>query len=56
MYLHTLSEMKIQGYFELKKYQKTEIAEMENTRIWLTNVYVGNILINLLEVRLRRTS
>ena len=50
MYLHTLSEMKIQEYFELKKYQQTEIAEMENTRIWLTNAYVGNILIDLLEV------
>ena len=38
----TGSEMKIQGYFELKNYQQTKMTEIENTRgVWLTNVYVG---------------
>ena len=34
-------EMKFQGYFEPKNYQQTKIAEIENTRVWLTNVYVA---------------
>ena len=33
-------ELKTQG-FELKNYQQTEAAELENTRVWLTNVFVG---------------
>ena len=28
----------MQGYFELKNYQQTEL---ENTKMWLTNVFVG---------------
>ena len=36
----TGSEMKIQGCFELKNYQETEIAQIENASVWLTNVYV----------------
>ena len=35
----TGSEMKIQRYFELKNYEQTEIAKIENARVWLTNVY-----------------
>ena len=31
----------MQGYFELKNYQQTEAAELENTRVWLTNVFFG---------------
>ena len=31
----------MQGYFELKTYQRTEPVELENTRVWLTNVFVG---------------
>ena len=31
----------MQGYFELKNYQQTEPVELENTRVWLTNVFVG---------------
>lgn len=38
----TGSAMKIQGYFELKNYQQTEIAKIENRKVWLTSVYVGN--------------
>ena len=34
-------ELKMQGYFELKNYQQTEPVELENTRVWLTNVFVG---------------
>ena len=34
-------EFKMQGYFELKNYPQTEIVELENTRFWLTNVFVG---------------
>ena len=28
-----------QGYFELINYQQTEIVNLENTRVWLTNVF-----------------
>ena len=31
----------MQAYFELKNYQQTEPVELENTRVWLTNVFVG---------------
>ena len=31
-------EFKMQGYFELKNYQQTEL---ENTRMWLKNVFIG---------------
>ena len=34
-------DYKIQGYFELKNYQQTELVEPENTRVWFTNVFVG---------------
>ena len=37
----TGSEMKIEGYFELKNYQQTEIVKIENTRVWLTSLYGG---------------
>ena len=33
-------DCKIQGYFESKNYQQTELVELENTRDWLTNVFV----------------
>ena len=33
-------ELKMQGYFELKNYQRTEPVELENTRVWHTNVFV----------------
>ena len=35
--------MKFQRYFELKNYQQTKIIEIENTRVWLTNVYVSKL-------------
>ena len=31
----------IQGYVELMNYQQTEIVNLENTRMWLTNVFQG---------------
>ena len=31
-----------QGYFELINYQQTEIVNLENTRVWLTNVFQGS--------------
>ena len=34
-------ELKMQGYFELKNYQQTVPFELENTRVWLTNVFIG---------------
>ena len=34
-------EYKMQGYFELKNYQRIEPVELETTRVWLTNVFVG---------------
>ena len=43
-------ELKIEGYFELKNYQQTEPVELENTRVWLTNVFVGRYF-NELEVK-----
>ena len=34
-------EYKIQAYFELKNYQRTDFVDIENTRVWLTNVFSG---------------
>ena len=34
-------ELKMQGYFEFKNYQRIEPVELENARVWLTNVFVG---------------
>lgn len=34
-------EYKIQGYFELRNFQQTEAVELENRRVWLTNIYLG---------------
>ena len=34
-------DYKIQSYFELKNYQRTEVVDLGNTRVWLTNVYTG---------------
>ena len=31
--------MKTQRYFELKNYEQTKTAKIENVRVWLTNVY-----------------
>ena len=41
----------MQGYFELKTYQQTEPVEIENTRVWLTNVFVGDTLMSSLELK-----
>ena len=35
------AEYKIQGYVELINYQQTEIINIENTRVWLMNVYTA---------------
>lgn len=32
---------KIQGYFELRHFQQTAQVELENSKVWLTNVSVG---------------
>ena len=32
---------KIHGYVEVVNYQQTEIVNLENTRVWLTNVFKG---------------
>ena len=34
-------EFKMQSYAEIKNYEQTEIVELENIRVWLTNVFVG---------------
>ena len=34
-------EYKIQGYVEIINYQPTEIINLKNTRVWLTNVYMA---------------
>ena len=34
-------EFKMQGYIKIKNYQRTEMVELENIRVWLTNVFVG---------------
>ena len=31
----------MQGYVELINYQQTETEELENIRVWLTNVFIG---------------
>ena len=30
----------MQGYVEIKNYQQTEIVELENIRVWLTNIFI----------------
>ena len=32
--------IKMQGYIEIKNYQRIETVELENIRVWLTNVFV----------------
>ena len=32
----------MQGYAEVKNYQRKDIVELENTSVWLTNVHVQN--------------
>ena len=34
-------KFKMQGYIKIKNYQRTEMVELENIRVWLTNVFVG---------------
>ena len=34
-------EFKMQGYAEIKNYQQTEIVQLENIRVWLTNAFIG---------------
>ena len=41
MFVSGGKELKIQGYLELKNLQQTDPVELENTRVWLTNVYSG---------------
>ena len=41
LFVSNSKELKMQGYFELKNYQQTELVELENTRVWLTNVFTG---------------
>ena len=34
-------EFKMQGYAEIKNYQQTEIVQLQNIRVWLTNAFIG---------------
>ena len=34
------SSLKMQSYVEVKNYRRKDIAELENTSVWLTNVHV----------------
>ena len=34
-------KLKVQDYFKLRNYQQTETVVLENTRVWLMNVYTG---------------
>ena len=47
-------EFKMQGYFELKNYQQTETIELENTRVWLTNVLVGRYFNEFIRGEMKR--
>ena len=47
-------EFKIQRYFELKNHQQTEIIELENTRAWLTNVFVGRYFNEFIRGKMKR--
>ena len=44
----------MQGYFELKNYQQTEIIELENARVWLTNVFVGRYFNEFIRGEMKR--
>lgn len=48
------NKLKMQGYFELKNYQQTGPVELENTRIWLTNVFVGRHFNQFLRGEMKR--
>ena len=39
-------EFKMQGYAEIKNYQQTEIVELENIMVWLTNAFIGRYFNN----------
>ena len=54
VFIPTGSEFKIQGYFKIKNYQKTEIVKIEITRVWLTNVYIGKYFNRFVRVRLQK--
>ena len=41
LFVSNSKELKMQGYFELKNYQQTEPVELENTRVWLRNIFTG---------------
>ena len=47
-------EFKMQSYFVLKNYQQTEPAELENTRVWLTNVFVGRYFNEFMKSEMRK--
>ena len=39
--LSLVNNFMIQGYVELINYQQTEVVNLENTRVWLKNVFQG---------------
>ena len=47
-------EFNMQGYFELKHYHQTKIIELENTRVWLTNVFVGRYFNEFIRGEMKR--
>ena len=44
----------MQGCFELKNYQQTEPVELENTWVWLTNVFVGRYFNEFIKSEMRK--
>ena len=34
-------DLRCKGYVEIKNCQQTETVELENTRVWFTNVFIG---------------
>ena len=47
-------EFKMQGNFELKNHQETETIELENARVWLTNVFVGRFINEFIRGEMKR--
>ena len=48
-FLNSVKDVFVLAYFELKNYQRTETVDLENTKVWLTDVFTGRFLNDFIE-------
>ena len=48
------NEFKMQGYAEIVNFQPTETIELENLRLWVTNVYYGRYFNNVARQKMKQ--